>query len=138
MSRNLIKENEYAAEAAKHVDWINWIFSITVFLFAITALQFKSPWKICLIGLLIVIPMYIYAFRSFPPSLVALRQLAKESPNNEELSSLKIHLEQKYHGWRAALAVSPLWISMAFYIFVMASGVDCFAFLRPAITWLQA
>jgi len=82
MNRSLIKENEYAAEAAKHVDWINWVFSITVFLFVITALQFKSPWKICLVGLLIVIPMYIYAFRSIPPSLVALRRLAKECPEN--------------------------------------------------------
>ncbi|MEN1943211.1 hypothetical protein WCE55_05025 [Luteimonas sp. MJ293] len=138
MKRSLIKENEYAAEAAKHVDWVNWIFSITVFLFAITALQFNSPWKICLVGLLIIVPMYVYAFRSFPPSLVALRQLVKEDPGNEELSKLKVHLERKYHGWRAALSVSPLWISIAFYLFVMASGAEKFALLHPAISWLQA
>ncbi len=138
MTRSLITENEYAAEAARHIEWLNWMFGITLFLFAISALQFKSPWKVCLVGLLLVIPMYVHAFRSFPPSMVSLRQLAKDEPQNVEIKELVAHLERKYHSWKAAIELSPLWIAFAFYVAVMATGLEGFSFLQPALSWFQA
>ena len=114
------------------------MFGVTLLLFAISALQFKSPWKVCLVGLFLVIPMYIHAFRSFPPSLIALRQLAKDDPQDTEISNLVTTFERKYHSWKAAASLSPLWIAIVFYLAVMASGSDKFSALRPLLSWFQA
>lgn len=119
---HLLTEKEYSAEAKVHRDWLNWVFGITTFLYAVTALQFPSPWKICLLGLLLWIPMYIYAFKSVPPSLRALRQLAKEG--DTECKALLKLIETKHMGLSATLESSLLWISWVLYIAVLLTGAD--------------
>jgi hypothetical protein len=122
LKRPLIDDNEYANGATKHLDWVNWVFAITVYLFAVTALQFNSPWKICLLGLPLIILMNIHAILSFPQSLLDLRRWRKEQPENQRLIELENKLEKEFHGWRAALKALPLWISVILYIVVMVSS----------------
>ncbi|MFC5491302.1 hypothetical protein [Dokdonella soli] len=121
----LLTEREYAIEARIHMDWLCWIFGLTTFLLSITALQFTTPWKIALLGLGAVIPMYVHAFRSFPPSLYALRQLAREG--NAEAKNIAIFIEKKYHGWSAVRTSSIAWISLALYVSVLFSKVKHFS-----------
>ncbi|HDY8178583.1 hypothetical protein ACODG7_16185 [Vibrio anguillarum] len=134
---NLLSEYEYAAEAKKHVEWLNWIFGITTFMITLTSLQFQTPWKVCFVGAFIIVPMYVYGFLSFPPSLIALRELCKENPENQEINELKIKLENEYHGIGAFFATVPFAVSMTFYIFVLGTAIDSFSFVLPWIEWIK-
>jgi len=137
-NRTLLTETEYAAEARAHVEWLNWIFGITSFFLALTALQFASPWKIALIGLPLFASMYIHAFRSFPPSLVALRHLAKQNPQDASLREMQDRLERRFHGWRAVIRLAPFWIGLASYAVVLFSGTDITAATDTALAWIKS
>jgi hypothetical protein len=116
---HLLTEQEYAAESKVHRDWLNWVFGITTFLYAVAALQFPSPWKMCLLGLALWIPMYIHAFTSIPSSLGALRQLASEG-SGEAKDILRV-IESRHMGLRAVLKAFVLWASWILYISVLLS-----------------
>ncbi|QFI38791.1 hypothetical protein FR932_13490 [Moritella marina ATCC 15381] len=133
----LLTEQEYEVEAKKHIDWLNWIFGITTFLLTLTSLQFAQPWKVCFVGSFLIVPMYIYGYRSFPPSLIILRGLRKEYPKDDELKELTGRLEKKFHGIRVFISAAPFWISMVFYTFVFGTMIEFFGFVLPWIEWIK-
>ncbi|CAM3215003.1 hypothetical protein [Moritella viscosa] len=133
----LLTEQEYEAEAKQHIDWLNWIFGITTFVLTLTSLQFDHPWKVCFVGSFLIVPMYIHGYRSFPPSLITLRELCKEDPKNEELKELTERLEKKFHGIRVFISAAPFWISMVFYTFVFGTMIESFDFVLPWIEWIK-
>lgn len=136
--RKLLSEQEYAAEAKKHVEWLNWIFGVTTFLLTLTSLQFNTPWKVCFVGAFLIVPMYAYGFFSFPPSLITLRELCKENPEDLNLNDLKNKLEKKFHGVKAVFTTTPFIISMTFYVLVLATCFDDFKFGLTWIEWVKA
>jgi hypothetical protein len=129
---------EGGQEARRHADWLNWIFGITTFGLTLTALQFASPWKIALLCLPIVLSMYVYAWYSFSPTVRALRKLAKEHPENLEVAELMADLQKSNNGLRAFLRVFPMSFAMLVYLYVLATGIPGYAFLRVGIEALKA
>jgi len=137
-TRPLLTETEYEVEARGHVEWLNWIFGITTFFLALTALQFNSPWKIAVVGLPLFVSMYIHAFRSFPPSLIALRDLVRKHPERLDLAELQKRLERRFHGWRAVMRLAPFWIGLVLYVVVLFSEADITEATDFALAWVKS
>ncbi|SNY64821.1 hypothetical protein [Stenotrophomonas sp. CC120223-11] len=129
---------EGAQEARRHADWLNWVFGITTFGLTLTALQFASPWKIALLCLPIVLSMYVYAWYSFPPTLRALRKLAKEHPKDPDVAKLTAEFEKSHNGLRAFMRVLPMTIAILVYLYVLATGIPGYAFFHAGIEALKA
>jgi hypothetical protein len=138
MNRPLVTDIEYQKEARKQTEWLNWVFAIVTFSLCIECLQFASPWRIAMMGLGLVVPMYVYAFLSFPPTLGALRKLRREIQNDpkqhQEVDALVKYFENRYHGWIAAFRLLPLWLALGIYLLIL------FSFAKPfsAILWFKA
>jgi predicted cobalt transporter CbtA len=123
MHSKLLPEGEMAAEAKVHSDWLNWIFAVSTATMAITALQFQHPWRVALLGLVVVVPMYFFAFVSFPASLRALREICQDTKDSEATKLLKYY-ESKYFGWSALYRNAGLWLALALYVTVLFSRTE--------------
>lgn len=135
MKKNIVTDKEYAIEAEKHSEFVNYIFGITVFGLSLTCLQFKEPWRIGVLCLIIVVPLYIVTFVRFPSSLQALRSLAREFPNDNQLKGTLRTLESRFHGWKATPRYAIFWVSLTLYVFIVGSST--FPQLQLFIRWLQ-
>ena len=138
MNRPLVTDIEYKTEAHKQAEWLNWVFAVVTFSLCIECLQFANPWRIATLGLGLVVPMYAYAFISFPPSLCALRKLRSEvqddTRQHQEIDALIKHFETKYHGWIVIVRHLPLWLSLVIYLLILFSFTEPFS----AILWFKA
>jgi hypothetical protein len=130
MRSKLLSEGELAAEAKAYSNWLNWVFAVLTANMAIGALQFPQPWKIALLGLVVVAPMYMFAFVSFPASLRALRALHKETQDSE-VKRLLEYYEAKYFGATSIYRNAVLWLALALYVTVLLSFSSPFS----AILW---
>ena len=127
----LISDQEYAKEVEVHSNYLNWIFGLSTIFISISCLQFQSPWRAAVVGLVAVMPMYFYAFASLPVSLKVLRKLYSETKEQE----LKVRIEQlekKFHGWRVIFTNAILWLGLILY------GFTIFSFNWPsALEWIK-
>ena len=126
MHSKLLSESELAAEAKAHSDWLNWIFAVSTATLAIGALQFQHPWRVALLGLVVVVPMYFFAFFSFPASLRALREICRDTRDEEARKLLKYY-ESKYFGFSALYRNAALWLALSLYAIVLFSCVEPFS-----------
>lgn len=131
-NKPLITDEEYEMEVKSHSYYLNWIFGVSTIFLAIACLQFATPWRPAVICLGAVIPMYFYAFASFPISLKVLRKLYAETKNPEVKNNIT-HLERKYHGWRVIFTNFILWFGLALYLVVLFSDNKW-----PFILWVKA
>ena len=131
-NKPLISDEEYAKEVKSHSHYLNWVFGVSTIFLAIACLQFPTPWRAAVICLGAVVPMYLYAFASFPASLKVLRQLYNETKDENVKNTIQ-YLEQKFHGWRVIFTNFILWFGLALFIFVLAS--DSF---QPFLQWIKA
>jgi hypothetical protein len=126
-------EAEYAEEVRSHSNWLNWIFGIFTFSTALACLQFANPSKVAIVSLVMVLPMYVFAFTNLPVTLRTLRKrrnaLPNEHPRRKRLEVLIAYLEKKYHGPRVVAENAVLWIALLCYVFVIASGI-------PGLEWV--
>ena len=133
MNKPLISDEEYAKEAKSQSDYLNWIFGVTTFFLTLTCLQFNTPWKVAVICLGSVIPMYIYAIACLPISLRVLRALNRET-KDPEVQQILAHLERKFHGLGVVYTNAILWISLLFFLTVLFSFDQR---LQPLILWIK-
>jgi hypothetical protein len=120
MNRPLITDEEYAQEVKKHADYLNWVFGLSTIFLSISCLQFQTPWRAAVVCLGAVVPMYVYAFASFPRSLRVLRKLYAETKDPEVKARAK-ELERKFHGWRVIFTLFILWFALALFFSVLFS-----------------
>ena len=120
MTKLLITDEEYAAEVKKHTDYLNWVFGLSTIFLSVSCLQFQTPWRAAVLCLGAVVPMYIYAFASFPRSMRVLRKLHVETKDPEVRARVK-ELEHKFHGWRVIFTLFILWFAIALYLSVLFS-----------------
>lgn len=128
----LITDAEYANEVKLHSDYLNWVFGISTIFLSLACLQFPTPWRAAIICLGAVLPMYFYAFASFPASLKVLRSLYKETKDESVKSTIK-HLEKKFHGQRVIFTNFILWFGLALFLFVLGSE-----YFQPLLQWIKA
>lgn len=128
----LITDEEYSKEVRSHSDYLNWIFGLSTMFLSIECLQFNSPWRAAVVGLAAVVPMYAYAFSSFPTSLKILRRLHAETSDAGVEAELR-RIESKFHGWKVLFTNAILWLSLALYLLVLFS----FTF-ESQISWIKA
>ncbi|MGP1715861.1 MAG: hypothetical protein ACTS9Y_01665 [Methylophilus sp.] len=121
-NKPLITDEEYAQEVKSHFDYLNWVFGASTTFLAIACLQFPTPSRAAILCLGAIIPMYIYAFSSFPVSLKVLRKLYAET-KDENVKKIIQHLEKKYHGWNVIFTNFILWFGLALFLFVLASDL---------------
>ena len=127
----LVKDHEYEIEVQRQFDWLNWIFSLATFTITLACLQFKTPWKPAALSLIVIAPMYWYAFKNIPASLKALRALRDETMNPSVVAEVK-YLESKYHSWRAVVRLGMMFIVLILYFCVLVSSEAGW------VTWLQS
>ncbi len=120
MNQPLITDEEYAMEVKKHADYLNWVFGLSTIFLSISCLQFQTPWRAAVVCLGAVVPMYAYAFASFPRSMRVLRKLYAETQDPEVKARVN-DLERKFHGWRIVFTLFILWFAIALYITVLFS-----------------
>jgi hypothetical protein len=131
-NKPLISDEEYAKEVKSHSDYLNWVFGVSTIFLAVACLQFPTPWRAAVVCLGAVVPMYLYAFASFPASLKVLRRLYRETKDESVKETIQ-HLEKKFHGWRVIFTNFILWFGLALFLFVLAS--DSF---QPFLQWIKA
>jgi len=117
-SKPLITDEEYAREVKVHSDYLNWVFGLSTIFLSVACLQFNTPWKAAVVCLVAIVPMYAYAFRSFPVSLKVLRRLYAETKDVALKSELQ-RLERKYHGWRVLFTNGILWLALLLYLSIL-------------------
>lgn len=116
MNSGLFDEEAYRDEAARHNEFLNSVLGLLAFTLALTCLGFEHPDRAALLCLGIIAPIYWQAFRRFPPTLYALRALAKEAPDEGEVKEAVKYLEKKYHGFSALFKNNlVLIIGLTFY-----------------------
>ncbi|MEN5206164.1 hypothetical protein ABE473_17110 [Stenotrophomonas sp. TWI700] len=129
----LLTRFEYSKKAMVHMQWMRWVFGLTTFLLAVTALGFDSPWRVGWLGLAAIIPMYVHAFTGHPEELRELRKLARDhtDPGHAEAQAVLKAIESEFHGLRAVAQLAILWVGLLVYLAI------CFSFAEPfdAILW---
>jgi hypothetical protein len=114
----LIKDHEYFYEVRLQSNWLNWIFAITTFTITLSCLQFNTPWKPASLALIVILPMYIHAYKSIPESLKALRKLKSET-NNPNIDAEIKYLEKKFHGWTSLVRHVIMYAALFLYFSVL-------------------
>ncbi|KGD64047.1 hypothetical protein Y5S_02587 [Alcanivorax nanhaiticus] len=129
MKSKLIKEDEIRLEADKHSEFLNTALGLLTFTLALTCLSFDHPQRAAIICLGVVIPVYIQAWKHFPKSITALRELVKDT-DDEHAKQLLRYLEGKYLGFRSMLTKNVLlWYGLIFYFLVLLDF--------PPLEWLK-
>jgi hypothetical protein len=124
---------DYEKEAEVYYEWANWVFGLSTFLFAITALQFKSPWRIAALGLIVIVPMFLSVPRRQPPLRMKLRMQAING--DKKINQLLDRVETNLYGLRAAFRHPLVLSSVALYLIVLFSWAPIFSGL---VAWFQA
>jgi hypothetical protein len=98
---------------------MNSVLGFIAFTLALSCLSFTHPQRPAFLCLGIILPIYWRAFKSFPPTLYALRKLAKEKKDAQTIEKVK-YLESKYHGMKSLFTDSLVLISgLTLYFLVL-------------------
>ena len=128
----LITDEEYAKEVKSQSDYLNGVFGVSLIFLTIECLQFATPWHAAVICLGAVIPMYFLAFKNLPKTMTVLKELRKET-NDDEVQKTIAYLERKFHGWRVIFTHFTLWFGLLIFTVVLFSA-EC----PELVKWIKA
>jgi Ca2+/H+ antiporter len=103
MQTDLFDEELVKKEAKKQNDYLNTFLGILLFTFAFSSLGLEAPWKGSAVCIAILLPLFYKAVNYVPETILTLRILVKEHPDNEELKRALRYLEKKYLGFRSVV-----------------------------------
>jgi hypothetical protein len=123
MKSQLVDENKVKEESLRQNEYLNGILGIVIFSLALSCVGLPNPQKAALVLNLIIIPMVIAAIKHVPSTIITLRELRKEHPNDEEVRDLLKYLEKKYLGFHSAMKNNLVYLGgITFYILVLFSS----------------
>ncbi len=118
METGLLDVNEVRQKVISQSEYLNSFLGILAFTLGLTCLSFTEPKLAAYTCLGIIVPLYIKAVNMTPSSILALRQLVKETKDPHAMEVLQ-YLENNYVGLRVILTRNIVfWYGIGFFTVV--------------------
>lgn len=126
----LANDKEVIEECIKYNNAMNQLVGIILFSLGVGCVGTPNPQRMALVGLMIVIPIIIYAYKRFPPTIKTLRQLKKET-NDDEVSHLLCQIEKNHLNIKIVISDYLVYLAgILFYTLVL--------FSEDFVWWIKA
>jgi hypothetical protein len=121
MSHDLVDEETVELEVNRHQEFLNIGLGLVAFTLALGCIGTPSPEKSAWLCFPVIVGLAFWAVRHFPPTIIALRKLEKET-GDSQVSEVRKRLEKKYIGIKALITKNFLyWFGLAFFLGVLGS-----------------
>ncbi|PKH00237.1 hypothetical protein [Paraglaciecola sp. MB-3u-78] len=101
MKTELFDENLVKKEAKRQNDYLNTFLGILLFTLGFSCLGLENPTRGAVVCIALLLPLFYKAIQYVPETIITLRVLAKEHPENEEIKISLKYLEKKYLGFKS-------------------------------------
>jgi len=120
METKLFDKKVLEKEAKIHRDFLNTVFGLACFTLSFTCANMSNPQKAAALCLFMIIPMWVKGYFYFPPTMRAVRELAKETKDSHTIE-LDKYLRTKYYGLISMLKKNIMyWSGLMFFILILA------------------
>ncbi|HIF5682077.1 TPA: hypothetical protein ACX3DT_003499 [Vibrio parahaemolyticus] len=118
MKTGLLDIDEVKQRVISQSEYLNSFLGILAFTLGLTCLNFPDPKLAAYTCLGVIVPLYVKAVSMTPSSILALRQLVKETKDPHAIEVLK-YLERNYVGFRVILTRNIVfWYGFGFFVVV--------------------
>ncbi|MFC4701533.1 hypothetical protein ACFO4O_15335 [Glaciecola siphonariae] len=110
MKSELFDEDSVKKEAKRQNDYLNTFLGILMFTLGFSCLGLEKPWKGSVVCLALLLPLFYKAIQYVPETVLTLRTLSKDHPEDLEIKESLKYLEKKYLGFKSVLTSNLVYL----------------------------